>query len=52
VSTSYRDARQTLTSYSYTEAWDSSYATNKGQYRGNDREYLKIRICMATIDTG
>jgi hypothetical protein len=29
---------QTLISSSYTEAWDSSYATNKGQYRGNDRE--------------
>jgi hypothetical protein len=31
-----------LTHLSYTEAWDPSYATNKGQYRGNDRESSKM----------
>ncbi|TIA26524.1 hypothetical protein D6C81_00676 [Aureobasidium pullulans] len=25
----------------YTEAWDSSYATNKGQYRGNDHYMIE-----------
>lgn len=34
---------------SYTEAWDKSYATNKGQYRGSDYYFVRYSYTLGNL---